>query len=150
MFRFAFAVSLVVGSLGICACASPSGPSALSSGKQTPGPDLGQSARAISPGLMASASRDVTDVTLANAGWTCIPLDNGLTICGNPGQGLPPIPPAADGKATYDVMAFNTLDHAFVHHVKLLRPDLYNGQPCLGGDPWSLVGIIGYVECIIP
>jgi hypothetical protein len=46
-------------------------------------------------------------------------------------------------------MAF-TFDHQFVHHGKLLRPDLYHGEPCLGGDPWTYLGFLDYYECIIP
>jgi hypothetical protein len=91
----------------------------------------------------------MTDVTLSNAGWTCIQLDNGLILCAPPGTGLPPIPPAADGQATYNLVAF-TLDHQFVHRIKLLRPDLYHGQPCLGGDGWTYVDFLGYYECLIP
>ena len=151
VFSRACTLFVVFGGLGIGACASPSGPSAMPSGKQTQGAELGQpSARAVSSGLTASAlSRQVTDVTLANAGWTCIQPGNGLILCGPPGLGLPPIPPAADGQPTYDIMAF-TLDHQFVHHVKLLRPDLYHGEPCLGGDPWTYLGFLNYYECIIP
>jgi hypothetical protein len=101
-------------------------------------------------GLKASAlSRGVTDVTLANAGWTCIQPGNGFTLCAPPGLGIPPIPPAADEQPTYDLMVF-TLDHQFVHHVKLLRPDLYHGEPCLGGDPWTFLDFLNYYECIIP
>jgi hypothetical protein len=100
--------------------------------------------------LKASAfSEGVTDVILANAGWACIEPGNGLVLCAPPGLGLPPIPPAADGQPTYDIMAF-TLDHQFIHHVKLLRPDLYHGQPCLGGDPWAYLDFLNYYECIIP
>jgi hypothetical protein len=46
-------------------------------------------------------------------------------------------------------MAF-TADHQFDHHVKLLHPDLYQGQPCLGGDPWIYLDFLDYYECIIP
>jgi hypothetical protein len=63
--------------------------------------------------------------------------------------GLPPIPPAADGQPTYNIMAF-TLDHQFVHKVKLLRPDLYHGQPCQGGEAWVFVDFLNYYVCIIP
>ena len=151
VFSRACTLFVVFGGLGIGACASPSGPSAISSDKQTQGAEPEQSsARAVPSGLTASAlSRQVTDVTLANAGWTCIQPGNGLTLCAPPGLGLPPIPPAADGQPTYDIMAF-TLDHQFVHHVKLLRPDLYHGEPCLGGDPWTYLGFLNYYECIIP
>jgi hypothetical protein len=94
-------------------------------------------------------SGGVTDVTLANAGWACIQPGNDLTLCAPPGSGLPPIPPAANGRATYDLMAF-TLDHEFVHHVKLLRIDLYHHQPCLGGDEWVRIDFLNYYECLIP
>ena len=91
----------------------------------------------------------MTDLTLAKAGWICIPLSNGLTVCGAPGLGLPPIPPAADGQARYNLMAF-TADHAFVHKVELLRPDLYHDEPCAGGDKWTKIPELNYFECIIP
>jgi hypothetical protein len=152
VFSRACTLFVVFGGLGSGACAPPpSGPSAIPSGEQTQGAELGQpSAREVSSGVTASApSRQVTDVTLANAGWTCIQPGNGLVLCAPPGLGLPSIPPAADGQPTYDIMAF-TLDHQFVHQVKLLRPDLYHGEPCLGGDPWTYVGFLNYYECIIP
>ena len=113
-------------------------------------PSASSAAGAIPTGLKTSALSDgVTDVTLANAGWTCIEPGNALVLCGPAGVGLPPIPPAANGQPTYDIMAF-TLDHQFVHHVKLLRPDLYHGQPCRGGDPWVYLDFLNYYECIIP
>jgi len=126
-------------------------PSAISSVKPTQGEELGQSSVLVdSSGLKASALSDgLTDLTLAKASWTCIQPGNGLTLCFPPGTGVPPIPPTAGGRATYEFMAF-TLDHQFVHHVKLLRPDLYHGEPCLGGDPWNYLAIVGYYECIIP
>jgi hypothetical protein len=142
---------VVFGGLAIGACGSPSVPSAIPSVKPAQGAELGQSAGDVSSGLKASAlSQGLTDVTLANAGWTCIQPGNGLTLCAPPGTGIPPIPPAADGQPTYDLMAFTTLDHQFVHHIKLLRPDLYHGQPCLGGDPWTYLAFLNYYECIIP
>jgi hypothetical protein len=151
VFSRACTLFVVLGGLGIGACGSPSGPSAIPSGKPVQGAELGQSsAREVSSGLTASAlSQGVTDVTLANAGWTCIQPGNGFTLCAPPGLGIPPIPPAADEQPTYDLMVF-TLDHQFVHHVKLLRPDLYHGQPCLGGDPWTYLDFLNYYECIIP
>ena len=88
-------------------------------------------------------SQGMTDVTLR------IQPGNGLTLCAPPGLGVPPIPPAADGQATYNLMAF-TLDHQFVHHIKFLRPDLYHGEPCQGGEPWTYFALLNYYECIIP
>jgi hypothetical protein len=136
VFSRACTLFVVFGGLGIGACASPSGPSPI------------LSAEAVSSGL--TLVQGVTDATLMNAGWSCIPLAPGLTICAPPGLGLPLIPPGplSDQKPSYIVAAF--IDHQFDHHTKLLRPDLYHGQPCLGGGPWTLIEVINYVECIIP
>jgi hypothetical protein len=151
VFSRARTLFVVIGGLAIGACGSPSVPSAIPSVKSAQGGELGQlSAPDVSSGPKASAlSQGLTDVTLANAGWTCIQPGNGLTLCAPPGTGIPPIPPAADGQATYDLMAF-TLDHQFVHHIKLLRPDLYPGERCLGGDPWTYLAFLNYYECLIP
>ncbi len=151
VFSRACSLFVVIGGLAIGACGSPSVPSAIQSVKSAQGGELGQlSAPDVSFGPKASAlSQGLTDVTLANAGWTCIQPGNGLTLCAPPGTGIPPIPPAADGQATYDLMAF-TLDHQFVHHIKLLRPDLYHGEPCLGGDPWTYLAFLNYYECLVP
>ena len=146
-------VLTAVVALPLAGCADSEGirtPTAASAVSAASTPSASSAPSAIPAGLKASAlSEGVTDVTLANAGWTCIQPGNGLVLCGPPGLGLPPIPPAADGQPTYNIMAF-TLDHQFVHHVKLLRPDLYHGQPCLGGDPWTYLDFLNYYECIIP
>jgi hypothetical protein len=137
VFSRACALFVVIAGLGLGACASPSTPSAI--------PLAGAVASeltAISPG--------VTDTTLMNAGWTCIAPASGLTICAPPGLGLPSIPPIPNngGAPSYTLMAF--VNHQFDHHVKFLRPDLYQGQPCQGGDPWHLFPLVNYYECIIP
>ena len=139
---------VVFGGLGIGACGSPSGPSAIPSGNQTQGAELGQSsAPAVSSGLTGSALG-----TGVNAGWTCIgppSIPFGI-ICAPPGLGLPSVPPIANngGAPTYNLSAF-TLEHEFIHRFKLLRPDLYHGEPCLGGEPWHYVDFLGYYECFI-
>ena len=140
---------VVFGALTIGACESPSLPSAI---QPTQGEALGQSsATDLSSGSpnVSMLSQAVTDVTLADAGWACIQPGNGLVLCAPPGTGLPPLPPTGNGAPSYNIMAF-TLAHEFVHHVKLLRPDIYNDQPCLGGDRWTYVPVIQYYECIIP
>ena len=143
VFSRACTLFVVLGGLGIGACASPSGPSVMPSGNQARGPELGQSpARSVSSGLTAFG-------TGVNAGWTCIEFPSGF-VCAPPGLGLPSVPPVPDfgGAPTYNLSAFK-LDHQFIHRFKLLRPDLYHGEPCLGGDPWNYVGFLGYYECII-
>ena len=141
------AVAVVVVTLFVVGCAqtssSPTGPSSSAS---SPVPNGGIGNPAVSSGLTASALG-----TGVNAGWTCI-QPPGITdfICAPPGLGLPSVPPVADygGAPTYNLSAF-TADHQFIHRFKLLRPDLYHGQPCLGGDPWNYVGFLDYYECII-
>jgi hypothetical protein len=138
MFSRACTLFVVFGGLGIGACASPSGPSAIPSGN-------------VSSGLTASAlSQGVTDLTLAKAGWACMPLPDRI-ICAPPGLGLPPVPPLPNngGAPTYHITAF-TLDHQFLDRARFLRPDLYHGQPCLGGGPWTLFELVNYYECLDP
>ena len=31
-----------------------------------------------------------------------------------------------------------------------MLPDLYHGEPCLGGDPWTYFPLIAYFECLDP
>ena len=143
----------VFGILGIGACSSPSGPSAIPSGRQTQGAEFAQpSSRDVSSGLQPSTlSQAVTDATLLDAGWSCIePGIPGVTLCAPPGTGLPPMLPSTEGQPSYTLAAF--VNHQFNHHVKLLRHDLYRGQPCLGGGPWLFLDFLNlnYHECIIP
>jgi hypothetical protein len=140
--RNALWILTVVAALPLIGCAD----SGATGGATAPSAVSG---RSMSSAATSALSEGETDLTLANAGWTCLQPGNGLVLCGPPGSGLPPIPPAADGQPTYNIVAF-TLDHHVVHHVKLLRPDLYHGQPCLGGDPWVYIDFLGYYECIIP
>lgn len=143
---------VVVGALGIGACASPSGPSAIASDKLTQGAERGQpQARDVFSGLQTSAlSHGVTDATLMNAGWSCIEPGPGVTVCAPPGMGIPSIPPVPDngGPPSYTLAAF--VDHQFDHHVKFLRPDLFHGQPCVGGEPMDYFALLDYYHCIIP
>ena len=147
---------VVVGAFGIGACASPSGPSGITSGNQAPGAELGQpSVRAVASGLPESAtiSPGVTDTTLGNIGWECrtIPLTSpSLTVCAPPGLSFPPRPalPNNGGAPSYTVWAF--YDGQYHHRVKFIRPDLYKGQPCQGDEPYIVNAPTGYFECIIP
>jgi hypothetical protein len=137
VFSRACTLFVVFGGLLIGACGSPSGPSATAS------------AGAASSGLTA-LSKGVTDATLMNAGWSCIEPGPGVTVCAPPGMGLPSIPPVPNngGAPSYTLAAF--VDHQFDHHVKFLRPDLFHGQPCVGGEPMDYFALLDYYHCIIP
>jgi hypothetical protein len=65
-------------------------------------------------------------------------------------MGIPSIPPVPDngGPPSYTLAAF--VDHQFDHFVKFLRPDLFHGQPCVGGEPMDYFALLDYYHCIIP
>ena len=150
VFNRACSLFVVLGGLGIGACAQPSGPSAIPSGKQAQGEQRVQwSARDVSSGLTA-LSKGVTDATLINAGWSCIEPGPGVTVCAPPGLGFPPRPPIPNngGAPSYTIWAFH--NHVYDHRVKFIRPDLYHGQPCQGDEPYTLFAPVNYYECIIP
>lgn len=128
---------IVFGGLLIGACASPSRPSAI--------PSAG-----AAPSGLTALSKGVTDATLMNAGWSCIEPGPGVTVCAPPGMGLPSIPPVPNngGAPSYTLAAF--VNHQFDHHVKFLRPDLFHGQPCVGGEPMDYFALLDYYHCIIP
>ena len=151
LFSRACTLFVVFGALGIGACASPSGPGAISSsGKPAQGEQLVPlPARDVSSGLQAFAP-GITDTTLMDTGWTCITLPSLTVVCAPPGLGFPPRPPIPDngGAPSYTVWAF--VDHEYHHRVKFIRPDLYQGQPCQGDEPYTLFAPVNYYECIIP
>jgi len=138
VFSRARTLFVLFGGLAIGACASSSSPSAILSADAVP-PAL----TALSPG--------VTDATLMNAGWSCLDLPGGDTVCAPPGIGLPVTPPLPDnsGPPSYTLAAFH--NHQFDHLVKFLRPDLFHGQKCPGGEPMGEVHpVVGYYHCVIP
>ena len=145
------ALVVVVGTVFVVGCAQTPSPTSPSSSAPTSLSSPSSPVRDASSGLAGSAlSEGVTDETLANAGWPCRSPAPGLTICAPPGLGFPSIPPIPDngGAPSYTLMAF--VNHQFDHHVKFLRPDLYQGQPCQGDDRWHLFELVNYYECIIP
>jgi hypothetical protein len=151
LFSRACIVFVVFAGLLIGACGSPSEPSAILSGNRTQGAELGQSSAGEVPSaLTASAAGGVTDLTLAKAGWVCMRLPDRI-ICAPPGLGLPSIPPVPNygGAPTYHITAFS-FDHHLLDRARFLRPDLYHGEPCLGGDPWTYFALLDYYECLDP
>jgi hypothetical protein len=139
--RKALFVLTAVIALPLAGCAGSEGISTPTAASAASTPS---SAQAVSSGQTASALG-----TEVNAGWTCIEFPSGF-VCAPPGLSLPSVPPVPNygGAPTYNLSAF-TLDNQFVHRFKLLRPDLYHGQPCLGGDPWNYVAFLDYFECVI-
>ncbi len=103
-------------------------------------------AAAASIGPAAAA---VTPAQLQAQGWSCFipPNLSDTIVCGNPAHGLPPVPPAADGRSSYSFLLF-TLAGEFKANVHMIRGDLYHGQPCpqIGGlYTFNLAN--GYYRC---
>ena len=86
-------------------------------------------------------------------GWNCRHAANapGVTVCSPPGQPLPvvaipPAQPPADRPQT--VMLKRWRNGVFDANVLLIRPEIYNGQPCEStGAPYTFVSVLGYFEC---
>lgn len=98
--------------------------------------------------LVAPATADsVTPEKLAKAGWTCFvpPPFPDRIVCGNPGQGLPPVPPVANGRPSYNFFVFDR-DGTLRGTEHLIRADLYHGQPC-PQSAYVFIAPIGYYEC---
>ena len=94
-----------------------------------------------------AAAEGVTPAQLTKAGWPCFvpPPFPDRIVCGNPGLGLPPVPPVADGRPAYTILLFNR-DGSFRGTEHLIRSDLYHGQPC-PQSAWVFIAPIGYFEC---
>ena len=104
------------------------------------------------PPMALSAAAALSPADLTARGWTCFqpPVVPARIICSHPNQGLPVVgsPPPEDRPATYNLFRFDGTG-AFVGSVHLIRTDLYSGQPCQpSGNPYVLVPIIGYYECL--
>ena len=86
-------------------------------------------------------------------GWNCRqpPTAPGVTVCSPPGQPLPvvaipPAQPPADRPPTVTLKRW--INGVFDANVLLIRPEIYNGQPCEStGAPYTFVSVLGYFEC---
>ena len=84
-------------------------------------------------------------------GWNCRTPVPGVAVCSPPGQPLPvvaipPAQPPADRPET--VMLKRWRNGVFEANVLLIRPEVYNGQPCEStGQPYIYIGVLGYFEC---
>ena len=107
----------------------------------------------VSPGVAASAqgtSQGWQD--FAARGWNCRTPNNGpVTVCSPPNQPLPvvaipPAQPPADRPETLLLKRWRNGE--FEANVLLIRPEIYNGQPCSStGLPYTFATVLGYFEC---
>ena len=85
-------------------------------------------------------------------GWNCRRPAPAVVVCSAPGQPLPavaipPAQPPADRPPT--VMLKRWINDVFDANVLLIRPEIYNGQPCGStGLPYTFIGVLGYYECV--
>lgn len=105
---------------------------------------------ALAASLVAAVpatAEGVTPEQLTEAGWTCFvpPPFPDRIVCGNPGQGLPPVPPDPNGRPSYNFFVFDR-DGSLRGTEHLIRADLYRGQPC-PQSTWVFIAPIGYYEC---
>ena len=97
-----------------------------------------------------AAADGVTPAQLQAQGWTCFvpPPFPDTVVCGNPAEGLPPVPPDPNGRASYSFVLFDRASDEFRGTVHMLRADLYHGQPCpQTGGPYVLNPANGYYRC---
>ena len=100
--------------------------------------------------LMAQSGR-LTPAELIEKGWSCRVTPVGTTACSPPGRGLPVPGAPEDRPPTYLVHVFNTATSEYLGFGRLIRTDLYQGQPCAStGDPYVYREGIGYYECFNP
>jgi hypothetical protein len=103
--------------------------------------------------LVAAASATAQGATAAQLqghGWTCFvppPFPNTI-VCANPAEGLPPVPPEPDGRASYSFLFFDRSTGEFRGTIHMIRADLYRGQPCpQTGGPYVFNPANGYYRC---
>lgn len=104
---------------------------------------------AIAATVSAVGAQGPSPARLSEQGWTCFtpPPRPDLVACYNPGLGRP-IPGNPDPPAAYSVMTFSSATGDFLATTNLIRADLYNGRVCgPSGQPYVLLGLIGYYEC---
>jgi hypothetical protein len=106
---------------------------------------------AVSLLVIAPATAEgVTAAQLQARGWDCFvpPPFPDTIVCGNPAEGLPPIPPGPNGRASYSFLLFDRASGDFEGTLHMIRADLYHGQPCpQTGGAYVFNPAIGYYRC---
>ena len=89
---------------------------------------------------------------LSARNWTCVvPQTPNRIACSHPNQGFPVVgdPPPANRPASFSIWLFDGAGN-FLGIEKLIRTDLYNGQPCEStGLDWTFRSRVGYYVCLI-
>ena len=99
--------------------------------------------------VAAATAEGVTPAQLQAQGWTCFvpPPFPDTIVCANPAEGLPPVPPDANGRPSYSFLFFG-LDGTFRGTIHMIRADLYRGQPCpQTGGLYVFNPANGYYRC---
>jgi hypothetical protein len=107
---------------------------------------LGFSAAII--GEVPAYAVGVTRDQLEEQSWTCVPFaPANRWSCFNDGRGRP-FPGNPEPAPSYTFLAFDMTTGEFVYTGRLVRGDLYRGQPCRGGEPYVYRALIDYYECV--
>lgn len=119
---------------------------------QAPTSPSSSAAAGDTPAVLAAQGNGQSWQDFQARGWSCRTPNNGpVTVCSPPNQPLPavavpPAQPPADRPET--VMLRRWRNGVFEANVLLIRPEIYNGQPCEStGQPYSYVTVLGYFEC---
>jgi len=110
-----------------------------------------ESPAAVAAAVSNAQGTSQTWQDFAARGWNCRTPATGVTVCSPPRQPLPvvaipPAQPPTDRPET--VMLKRWRNDVFEANVLLIRPEIYNGQPCEStGGPYTFIGVLGYFEC---
>lgn len=119
---------------------------------QAPTSPTSSATAAGTPAGLAAHDNGQSWQDFAARGWSCRTPNNGpATVCSPPNQPLPvvaipPAQPPADRPET--VLLKRWRNGVFEANVLLIRPEIYNGQPCQPtGQPYTYIAVLGYFEC---
>ena len=108
----------------------------------------------VSPDSAAASAQGTSQgwQDFAARGWNCRTPNNGpVTVCSPPNQPLPvvAIPPAQPPEDRPETLLLKRWRNGeFEANVLLIRPEIYNGQPCAStGQPYTYATVLGYFEC---